>query len=142
MLAVGDDKTLYALDFKDRMDSGIPEGRTKSINSIEKELSLYFSGKLTSFKTPISFSGTPFQESVWQELLKISYGKTCSYKEIAETIGNPKACRAVGTANGANKLAIIIPCHRVINEGGKLGGYGGGISHKVWLLDHEKKMLR
>lgn len=82
--------------------------------------------------------GSPFQTSVWEQLRKIPPGKTCSYADIALALGKPAAYRAVAQANGANQLAIIIPCHRVINSSGELGGYGGGVARKEWLLNHEK----
>ncbi len=83
--------------------------------------------------------GSPFQKQVWKALQQIPHGQTCSYADLAAAIGKPTACRAVANANGANQLAIVIPCHRVINSDGKLGGYGGGVSKKQWLIDHEKK---
>jgi AraC family transcriptional regulator of adaptative response/methylated-DNA-[protein]-cysteine methyltransferase len=98
---------------------------------------LYFQGKLKEFKTPIALNGTPFQKQVWEELLKIPYGQTISYKDLAIAVGNPRGCRAVAQANGANNLAVIIPCHRVINHNGRIGGYGGGLDRKKWLLDLE-----
>ena len=149
MLAIGDDDALYLLEFGDQrgLDKKLEQlkakatiipGRTKSICSIDNELTLYFQGKLSEFKTPLYLSGTPFQISVWNELKKIPFGKTKSYADLARAIQNPKGYRAVAQANGANPLAIVIACHRVINESGALGGYSGGISRKQWLLDHEK----
>ena len=82
--------------------------------------------------------GSSFQQTVWKELIKIPYGETRSYAMQSITIGNPKATRAVANANGANQLAIIIPCHRIIRNNGELGGYGGGVHRKKWLIDHEK----
>ena len=82
--------------------------------------------------------GSPFQQQVWLALQTIPHGQTCSYQELAVQIGRPSSCRAVANANGANQIAIVIPCHRVINTGGALGGYGGGVSRKQWLLSHEK----
>jgi O-6-methylguanine DNA methyltransferase len=82
--------------------------------------------------------GTPFQERVWQALLTIPYGDTCSYRDLAERIGQSGATRAVGTANGMNRIAIVIPCHRVVNADGRLGGYGGGVWRKQLLLDLER----
>ncbi len=83
--------------------------------------------------------GTQFQQTVWQNLLKIPYGQTRAYLELAQTIAKPKSCRAVANANGANRLVIIIPCHRVITVNNKLGGYNGGLERKIWLLNHEKQ---
>jgi O-6-methylguanine DNA methyltransferase len=104
---------------------------------LEKQLVNYFERQLTQFDLPLSLAGTPFQQSVWQELLKIPYGETLSYIELARRLGNPLSVRAVGTANGANPLPIVIPCHRVIGAGGKLIGYGGGLEMKQKLLQLE-----
>lgn len=154
MVAIADEDTLYLLEFVDRRGlereverlrqktkSAIIPGVTQPIRSIEKELSQYFDGKLKIFNTPLFFFGSPFQKHVWEELIKIPYGETRSYLDIAKAIGRPTAFRAVANANGANQLAVIIPCHRVINTGGDLGGYGGGITRKKWLIDHEKKNM-
>lgn len=97
----------------------------------------YFAGRLFHFDLPFAFSGTPFQIWVWQELLRIPFGVTRSYGEIAESIGHPSAFRAVGNANGRNKLPVFVPCHRVLAAGGKLGGFTGGIGLKQRLLEHE-----
>lgn len=99
-------------------------GKNKFIKLAEKELKEYFSGRLKNFTVPIVFPGTEFQQKVWGELIKIPYGSTISYEELAGRIGIKKASRAVGTANGMNRIAVIIPCHRVVNKNGKLGGYG------------------
>ena len=114
-------------------------GTTAPILSIERELNEYFDGKRTAFDTPLFCLGTLFQKQVWEVLLAIPAGETKSYQEIANLLGRPKACRAVAQANGANQLAIVIPCHRVINSSGELGGYGGGLTRKNWLLQHEKQ---
>ena len=105
---------------------------------IEKELRDYFSGKNLNFQTPIFLLGSDFQKTVWNALQTIPIGQTQSYLEVAKKIGNDKAFRAVANANGANQLALIIPCHRVINANGELGGYGGKKKKKAWLLAHEK----
>jgi methylated-DNA-[protein]-cysteine S-methyltransferase len=102
------------------------------------QLAAYFAGKLLTFDVPLAPRGTEFQRSVWDELLRIPYGDTASYIELARRIGNPSAMRAVGAANGANPIAIIVPCHRVIGADGTLTGYGGGLPAKRWLLDHER----
>jgi len=102
------------------------------------ELKQYLEGKRTRFKIPLDLEGTDFQKHVWAELIKIPYGKTCSYKEIAIKISNPKAVRAVGSANGKNPVCIIIPCHRVIADDGSNGGYSGGQEKKRWLLRLEQ----
>lgn len=107
------------------------------LEQLEAELAAYFVGELTEFATPIDPHGSPFQRSVWDQLLRIPFGETRSYAAIARTLGNDGATRAVGTANGANPLAIVVPCHRVVRTGGALGGYAGGLEVKRWLLDHE-----
>lgn len=155
MIAIADEHELYLLEFVDRRGlereverlrkrtkSAIVPGKTAPISSIEKELAQYFSGKLSEFKTPVHFLGSEFQKIVWENLRKIPYGETQSYANIAKAIGNPKAFRAVARTNGLNQLAIIIPCHRVINTNGELGGYGGGVTRKEWLLNHEKSHCR
>ena len=107
--------------------------------SVITQLDEYFHGERISFDLPLSPQGTEFQQQVWNALLAIPYGCTTSYGELAKTINRPKASRAVGAANGANPIPIIIPCHRVIGSTGKLTGFGGGIPTKQWLLAHEKK---
>jgi len=102
------------------------------------ELDEYFAGKRKKFDVKTAFTGTSFQNKVWQELLKIPYGKTISYAALAKAAGNPKACRAAGSANGKNPIAIIIPCHRVIASNGGMGGYAYGLEAKKQLLDLEK----
>ena len=100
-----------------------------------KQLDDYFAGKRRNFELPLSpQGGTPFQQTVWKQLQKIPYGQTISYAQLAQAIGNPKACRAVGSANGKNPIAIIIPCHRVIASDGGLGGYASGLDNKIQLL--------
>ena len=101
------------------------------------QLQEYFKGERQTFSVPLHFEGTEFQNQVWSSLLNIKYGQLCSYGEIAQTISNPKASRAVGMANNKNPIVIIIPCHRVIGSNGELTGYGGGLSNKEWLLKHE-----
>ena len=103
-----------------------------------REIEEYVSGSRKAFDLPFKMKGTPFQIKVWQELCRIPYGKTASYKEIAERIGNPKAARAVGTANHNNPLWIIVPCHRVVSVSGKLNGYAGDIELKRKLLQTER----
>jgi len=105
------------------------------------QLNEYFSGKRRVFNLPVIYNGTTFQVKVWEALREIDYGKTVSYKEIAEKINHSKAYRAVGSANNRNQLPIIIPCHRVIGSKGKLTGYAGGLWRKKWLLEHEKGIL-
>jgi methylated-DNA-[protein]-cysteine S-methyltransferase len=108
------------------------------IEQTETQLLEYFAKKRTEFDLPISFSGTEFQQKTWQALLSIPYGETCSYSEQAALVGNPKAVRAVGGANGLNPITIVVPCHRVIGKSGKLTGYGGGVASKKFLLELEK----
>lgn len=101
------------------------------------QLADYFAGKLQKFSIPFRLSGTVFQQQVWRGLCEIPFGKTLSYKGLADYLGAPKAVRAVGLANGKNPLSVIIPCHRVIGSDGRLVGYGGGLQRKQWLLSHE-----
>ncbi len=103
------------------------------------ELNEYFAGNRKQFDIAIMQDGTPFQQSVWKELCNIAYGKTISYMDLSKRLGNPKAIRAVGTANGCNPISIIVPCHRVIGANGSLVGYGGDLWRKKWLLEHEAK---
>ena len=107
------------------------------MSEVEKQLKEYFAGDRKKFSLPLELKGTPFQKKVWEELKKIPYGSTVSYGELSRRIGNPKAVRAVAQACGANPLAVIIPCHRVIATGGKPGGYTGGVEHKIHLLEIE-----
>lgn len=111
---------------------------TELLSMATIQLDEYFQGKRTIFSLPFKLTGTPFQLVVWKELQNIPYGKTTSYKEIAQKINKPKACRAVGMANNKNPLPIIIPCHRVIGSNGKLIGYAGGLKLKNYLLELEK----
>lgn len=106
---------------------------------LKNELQQYFNGTLKTFKTPIKFLGTEFQKLAWQKLQQIPFSTTKSYLEQAQAVGKPLAYRAVANANAVNKIAIIVPCHRIINHNGKMGGYAGGISKKQWLLKHEQK---
>ncbi|HNW96824.1 MAG TPA: methylated-DNA--[protein]-cysteine S-methyltransferase [Bacteroidales bacterium] len=112
-----------------------PECLAKCVKQIDE----YFNKKRKIFDLKFDLQGTDFQKRVWTELLKIPYGKTCSYLDIAKAIGNKLSIRAVGNANGKNPVSIIIPCHRVIGSDGNLVGYGGGLWRKKWLLDFENK---
>ena len=105
------------------------------------QLQQYFNGERTSFDFAQSQSGTDFQQRVWLELQKISFGKRMSYLQLSKNIGDVKAIRAVGTTNGKNKIAIVIPCHRVVGSDGSLTGYAGGLWRKQWLLNHESKLI-
>lgn len=108
----------------------------------ERQLRAYFAGALEKFELPLAPEGSTFQREVWTRLCEIPYGETISYGELARRIGNPRASRAVGLANGSNPVAIVIPCHRVIGSNGKLTGYGGGLSTKEKLLALERRQLR
>lgn len=152
MIAIADEEVLYLLEFADNKNLGykitklrhkikaeIVTGSTEPIKSIEFELKAYFDGQLKEFKTPLRFLGSAFQQNAWKELQRIAYGSTRSYKQQAEALGTPLAYRALANANGANRLAIIVPCHRIINNNGDIGGYNGGVDKKKWLLDFEKQ---
>jgi len=154
MLAICDENHLYMLEFiaRKNIDNGfqrlsqkynrhIISGRTSITQRIEDELKLYFKKALKEFTTPLIFTGTKFQKKVWLNLTKIPAGKTCSYSELAAEVGNKKASRAVANSNAKNILALVVPCHRVILQSRKIGGYAGGIEKKEWLLSHEKLIL-
>ena len=143
LLLAGDQDALHVLAFgvgsrPREIDASWHPDVKGVLRPICKELDRYFAGKLQQFSTPVAFNGTPFQNSVWQELRRIPYGETISYLELANRIKKPKAVRAVGLANGANPIAIIVPCHRVIGADGSLTGFGGGLPTKRALLDLEK----
>lgn len=107
-------------------------------NQAARQLSQYFEGSLKQFSLPLDWeTGTDFQKSVWSELRQIAYGSTATYLQIAERLGKPTACRAVGSANGSNPISIVVPCHRVISTTGALAGYAGGLEAKRFLLRHE-----
>ena len=126
------------LTLKKLFSCAIVPGRNEHLNLLEKELEQYFAGHLRQFSVPLVYPGTPFQERVWNELLGIPYGQTRSYEDLARQIDAAGSQRAVGHANGLNRVAIVIPCHRVVNKDGKLGGYGGGLWRKQFLLDLEQ----
>lgn len=115
--------------------------KTNFAKDVQTQLEEYFCGKRKKFDLPLDLNGTNFQMKVWKELSKIGYGKTLSYGEVSQKIDLPKGARAVGGANNKNPLPIIIPCHRVIQSDGKLGGYAGGLVLKQQLLDLEKKNI-
>lgn len=121
-----------------RLRAPVVPGSHALLERLREELEGYFAGKLRRFTVPLTYPGTPFQERVWKQLLAIPYGETRSYSDVAAAVGKPDAIRAVGTANGRNPIAIVIPCHRVVNKGGGLGGYGGGLRRKQYLLDLER----
>jgi len=145
------DKAVCLLEFSDRrmleaqlktlqrrFNTVLVPGANRWLNALRTQLTEYFAGKRKSFDLPLDYRGTPFQEKVWHALLEIPYGTTWSYRDLAARVGDANACRAVGTANGMNRIAIVIPCHRVVNASGALGGYGGGIWRKQFLLDLER----
>ena len=113
-------------------------GSNTHLDLLREQVAGYFEGSRRTFTVPLTYPGSPFQRRVWEQLLAIPYGETRSYRDVAEAVGQPKAVRAVGHANGLNRIAIVIPCHRVVNANGKLGGYGGGLRRKQYLLDLER----
>lgn len=150
MFAVADDRGLVLCEFADRpmlptqlerieaLCGGAPvPGSHHILDQTQRELDEYFSGSRFEFTIPLVLDGTSFQTRVWSELLRIPFGTTTSYDAIAMRLERPGAARAVGRANGDNRIAIIVPCHRVINADGSLSGYGGGKHRKRWLLSHE-----
>ncbi|MAZ38797.1 MAG: bifunctional transcriptional activator/DNA repair enzyme protein Ada [Legionellales bacterium] len=154
MVAIASEHALFLLAFVDtrglardverlrvRLKAAIVPGDNAILQQIKNELSDYFLGEKLTFNVPIEIIGTEFQQKVWRMLQTIPVGKTWSYSTLAIAVGQPTACRAVANANGRNQLALIIPCHRVINVNGQIGGYAGGIARKAWLLAHEEKYL-
>jgi len=121
-----------------RFKAPVIPGSNRWLKALRRQLGEYFAGRRRQFELPLAYPGTQFQERVWSQLLTIPYGETWSYLEMARKLGDVKATRAVGTANGMNRIAIVIPCHRVINANGELGGYGGGLWRKRILLDLEQ----
>ena len=151
LVAAATDEGICLLEFSDRrilaaqfetvkrlFSCAIVPGENEHIAQLREELGEYFDSRLKQFSVPLVYRGSPFQVRVWTELLRIPYGETSSYAELAGKIGSPSAQRAVGHANGLNRIAIVIPCHRVVNKDGKLGGYGGGLWRKQHLLDLER----
>ncbi len=135
------DRRMLETEFKDlrkRLNAVILPGENPHLKETKTQIKEYFQGKRKFFSIPLHTPGTEFQQSVWKILQNIPYGETRSYLEQATALGNPKAVRAVASANGHNRIAIIIPCHRVIGSDGKLVGYGGGLHRKKWLLDLER----
>lgn len=155
LLLAANDAGLAALEFVGRTDlSGQMEDLRQSLGMpvvpgshplltrAEKELAEYFAGERHDFTVPLAPIGTPFQRAVWDQLQRIPYGQTCSYEVLARAVKKPaSACRAVGQANGRNRIVILIPCHRVVNKDGSLGGYGGGLWRKKFLLELERKHM-
>jgi methylated-DNA-[protein]-cysteine S-methyltransferase len=134
----GTEKGVTGLRFVKK--KGKPDGAPALvIKEALEQLEEYFAGSRKDFTVKLILEGTDFQKRVWKELMKIPYASTLSYKDIAKAIGNEKSVRAVGGANGRNNIVIIVPCHRVITSDGTLGGFGGGLWRKEWLLKHEKE---
>jgi AraC family transcriptional regulator of adaptative response/methylated-DNA-[protein]-cysteine methyltransferase len=154
MVAVADRTHLHLLEFHDRKAlpkeledlqrktrSTVAAGRTPAIDRIEAELGTYFEGRSAEFETPLALGfGTAFEREIWARLMRIPPGETRAYGDIARDMDNPQVVRAVGRANGANQIAIVIPCHRLVGADGSLTGYGGGLWRKQWLLKHEARM--
>jgi AraC family transcriptional regulator of adaptative response/methylated-DNA-[protein]-cysteine methyltransferase len=151
MVAVAGDDGLCLLEFADRpmletnlrrvqqrLGCAIAPGSHPLIAQIEREIGEYFAGTRSRFDVPLCLAGSPFQRAVWDELLAIPFGETTSYEALARKLGRPTARRAVGRANGDNRLAIVVPCHRVVGSDGALTGYGGGLWRKQWLIEHER----
>ena len=143
LLLAGDSEALHVLAFgvgcrPREIDADWKPDTKGVLKDVRRELDQYFAGRLKKFSAKLAFNGTPFQTSVWTELTRIPYGETISYRDLARRIDNPKAVRAVGMANGANPIAIIVPCHRVVGANGSLTGFGGGLPNKRALLDLER----
>jgi AraC family transcriptional regulator of adaptative response/methylated-DNA-[protein]-cysteine methyltransferase len=151
LIAGADERGVCLLEFSDRrrieaqiktlrrrLGRPLVPGRNGLLDRLRLELEEYFAGRRRGFDVPLHAPGTPFQERVWQALLAIPYGEVRSYADIARNVGSPQAVRAVGRANGMNRIAIVIPCHRVVGRDGTLVGYGGGMRRKEWLLDLER----
>ena len=138
MRIVGNEEGVAYIDFLKEGEEEFTEIVPTSLKKAANEMIEYFNGNRKEFTLRSIAKGTPFQESVWRELVKIKYGETASYADLANRIGNPKAVRAVANANARNPLSIIVPCHRIIGSNGKLTGYAGGLWRKEWLLNREK----
>jgi len=130
---------LSFVDNKDQLQHGVP-GITELMHQCTEQLIEYFHGKRRQFNLPVHQDGTDFQIRVWNKLMDIEFGKTISYMDLAKKLGDPKVIRAAATTNGKNKIAIIVPCHRVIGSDRSLTGYSGGMWRKKWLLQHEFKI--
>lgn len=141
---LGTDEAICSIMFseKDGIVDSMQDETPKVMKDCMGQLDEYFKGTRNEFTFPYSVLGTDFQKTVWNALKSISYAQTGSYKDIAVSIGNEKAIRAVGSANGKNKLSIVIPCHRIIGSNGKLTGYAGGLWRKEWLLQHERNFKK
>jgi methylated-DNA-[protein]-cysteine S-methyltransferase len=137
ILVAGDADAVHEIHFAGASPQEGWERDDDALKYATVQLRSYFAGKRREFELPLAPRGTEFQRAVWEALQQIPYGDTTTYAELARTIGKPNAVRAVGAANGANPIPIVIPCHRVIGSSGALTGFGGGLSTKRWLLDHE-----
>jgi len=135
----GTEDGIHSVNFVEEKSTSTPE-IPSCLKECVRQLDEYFKGKRKEFSLKMKLGGTDFQKKVWRELMRIPFGKTVSYKDIAEAIGKKEATRAVGMANNRNPIGIIIPCHRVIGSDGKLVGYGGGLWRKEWLINHERKV--
>ena len=137
---IGTDEVITSILFseEDKIVNFLQPETPSILTECYNQLDEYFKGDRHEFTFPYQFEGTDFQKTVWNALKEIPFAETGSYKDIAVSIGNEKAIRAVGSANGKNKLSIVIPCHRIIGSNGKLTGYAGGLWRKEWLLQHEK----
>ncbi|MCU0405275.1 MAG: methylated-DNA--[protein]-cysteine S-methyltransferase [Chitinophagaceae bacterium] len=138
LLITDEDDYISEIRFLEDGDQFPQEQPTHLTLEAVRQLNEYFEGNRNAFEFPVHQDGTVFQQKVWQELLNIPFGKTISYLELARRLGDEKTIRAAASANGKNKLAIVVPCHRVIGIHGKLVGYAGGLWRKKWLLEHEK----
>ena len=142
LMLAGDAAGLRLINFQHGRKQRVPETQwikdDTRFSEVIEQIDAYFAGDLQTFSLRLTPTGTPFQQAVWQTLLAIPYGETTSYGVIAQTLGKPRAARAVGAANGGNPLPIVIPCHRVVGSTGKLVDYGGGVSNKQHLLDFER----
>ena len=137
MEIVGSREHIVTVNFVDQARAG-DDDLPACIQECVRQIDEYFKGNLKEFSLKLQMQGTDFQKTVWQQLTKVAYGQTASYRQIAAAIGNPAASRAVGNANGKNPISIIVPCHRIIGTDGSLTGYGGGLWRKAWLLGHER----
>lgn len=135
---VGSEAGIRLVEFRDRMDPA-PGPPAPCLKECLRQLDEYFRGTRRTFSVALDLRGTPFQKRAWDELLKVPFGRTTTYRDIAAALGNPRATRAVGGANHRNPVSIVVPCHRVVGADGSLTGYGGGLWRKEWLLAHEKK---
>jgi methylated-DNA-[protein]-cysteine S-methyltransferase len=147
LLIAGDEQGIHRIEFPEngkarRPEAGWQESMRGPVAEAVRQLREYFAGRRSEFDLPLTPRGTEFQKNVWNRLQEIPYGETISYGELAKRVGNPKASRAVGAANGSNPIPIVIPCHRVIGSNGKLTGFGGGLPTKEALLALEARQLR